>query len=31
MDDVTLLEGVGGQEVDLNYVAPTTGAKIGEI
>lgn len=26
MDDVTLLEGVGGQEVDLNYVAPTTGA-----
>lgn len=31
MDDATLLEGVGGQEVDLNYVAPTTGAKIGEI
>lgn len=31
IDDVTLAEGVGGQEVDLNYVAPTTGAKIGEI
>lgn len=31
VDDVKLAEGVGGQEVDLDYVEPSIDAKIGEI